>query len=92
MVAQSAHNDPATLALAIEKAHTDYLESLKAKRRLPREFFGGVVRGFGMAIGGTIVFGIAIYLLGRFLVIPQTQEWVKDLQEDVATFQQGFEP
>lgn len=93
MVAQptkpTTKNEP-SLAEAIEKAHADYLASLKPKRRLPREFLDGVVKGFGMAVGGTIVFGIVIYLVGRFLVAPQAQLWLSDIENRANEFQQSF--
>ena len=85
MVAQPTKNEP-SLAEAIEKARVDYITRSAAKRRLPREFFDGVVKGFGMAVGGTIVFGIIIYFLGRFLVIPEAQEWIDGVTQNAAMF------
>lgn len=89
MVAQSSKNEP-SLAEAIEKSRVDYLESKKAKHRLPREFVDGVVKGLGMAVGGTIVFGIVLYFLGRFLIVPEAQQWLNDIKENAASFQQNF--
>lgn len=91
MVAQRSKTEP-TLAEAIEQARVEYLESKKAKHRLPREFLDGVVKGLGMAVGGTIVFGIVLYFLGRFLVIPQAAEWLNDIKESAEVFQQNFDP
>ncbi len=85
MVAQPTKNEP-SLAEAIEKARVDYMTRNTAKRRLPREFFDGVIKGLGMAIGGTIVFGIVLYFLGRFLVIPEAQEWLNNVQQSSAMF------
>lgn len=85
MVAQPTKNEP-SLAEAIEKTRVDYLSRSAAKRRLPREFLDGVVKGFGMAVGGTIVFGIVLYFLGRFLVIPEAQEWLNSVQQSSAMF------
>ncbi|MEK7458937.1 MAG: DUF5665 domain-containing protein [Patescibacteria group bacterium] len=85
MVAQPTKNEP-SLAEAIEKARVDYVTRSAAKRRLPREFLDGVVKGFGMAVGGTIVFGIVLYFLGRFLVIPDAQEWLNSIQQGSAMF------
>lgn len=89
MVAQPtkpfATNEP-SLAEAIEKARVDYMTRSAAKRRLPREFADGIVKGFGMAVGGTIVFGIVIYFLGRFLVIPEAQEWINGITQNAAMF------
>ncbi len=93
MVAQptklSEKSEP-SLAEAIEKARVDYLSRSAAKRRLPREFADGVMKGFGMAVGGTVVFGIVIYFLGRFLVIPQAQTWLSDLDLRANEFQNSF--
>lgn len=89
MVAQSSKSEP-SLAEAVEKARVDYLASISAKHRLPREFFDGIVKGLGMAVGGTIVFGIVIYFLGRFLVIPQAQQFLEDISTDASSFQQNF--
>lgn len=86
---KGSSKEPA-LAVAIEKARVEYLESLKARHRIPRQFVDGVVRGFGIAVGGTIVFGIVIYFLSRFIVIPQAQELLENVQSPSATFQQSF--
>lgn len=91
MIAQRSKNEP-SLTEAIEKARADYLESTKAKHRLPREFVDGIVKGLGMAVGGTIVFGIVLYFFGRFLVIPQAAEWINDIKESTSSFQQNFGP
>lgn len=73
-----------TLALkaAIERAHKDFTDSMRTRKRLARNFVDGIVRGFGIAIGSTIVFGIVIYLLGA-LLLPGAEAWV---QERIADF------
>lgn len=72
---------------AIEAAHGDYIDSISLKKRLPREFLQGIVRGLGMAIGGTIIFALAAYLLGRFLLIPGIGNVVEGIRDDVATWE-----
>ncbi len=77
------------LAETIARAHRDYLESLRAGKRLPRAFLDGIVRGFGMAIGGTIVFGIVIYLLGQ-LIVPSAERWIEERIDQLPTQAAGF--
>lgn len=72
---------------AIVAAHEDYLDSISMKKRLPREFLQGVVRGLGMAIGGTIIFAIAAYLLGRFLLIPGVDDVVNSIRTTAPSWQ-----
>ncbi len=83
-------DSPEALTEAIERARTDYLTSLKTRRRLTRQFMDGVVRGLGFAFGGTIVFGILVYLLGHFFIVPKANTWLNDLQNQAQEFQKGF--
>ncbi len=63
MTEEKTINEEHALRLAIEKAHQDFIRTRRAKYRLPRELVDGIVRGFGIAIGGTIVFSIVIFIL-----------------------------
>ena len=84
MVAKRDKTTPPTLTEAIEKARVDYLSSLQAKHRLPRQFMNGVVHGFGIAIGSTIVFGLVVYLASRFLIIPEAQQWLESINPEAS--------
>ena len=59
------------LSLKIEKLNlTEYLEMLRnPKRLLYVNFLGGVARGFGMAIGFTLLGAFVIYILQRMVVL-----------------------
>lgn len=77
-------NEEQDLKAIITRAHIDYLDSLKASKRLPREFVGGIVRGLGMALGGTIVFAIALYLISQ-LLWPGAEQWIDERLGDFQT-------
>lgn len=74
---QTISTEEQGLKEVITQAHQDYLDSLKASKRLPREFANGVVRGLGMALGGTIIFAIALYLLSQ-LLWPGAEQWIDE--------------
>lgn len=59
------------LSLKIEKLNlAEYLEILRnPKRLLYVNFLGGVARGFGMAIGFTLLGAFVIYILQRMVVL-----------------------
>lgn len=65
MTVEKTTSETHALRLAIENVHQDLVRMRTAKYRLPRELANGVVRGFGIAIGGTIVFSIVIFILSQ---------------------------
>ncbi len=75
---------------ALEQLHHDYLDYATTKKRLWREFTSGVIRGLGMALGGTIIFAILAFFLTKFLVVPGARELYNDMLHEAAQFQQGF--
>lgn len=58
------------LSIQLEKAKLlDYVElNLNKRKLLWNNFIGGLARGFGMAVGFTLLGGLIIYLL-RYLVL-----------------------
>lgn len=59
------------LSVQIEKLNlAEYLELLRNPRRLMYiNFLGGVARGFGMAIGFTLLGAFIIYILQRLVIL-----------------------
>lgn len=59
------------LALAIEKMkiaeYTEYLNN--TRRMLVTNFIAGLARGFGMAIGFTILAAVVIYVLQKLVIL-----------------------
>lgn len=59
------------LALAIEKMkiaeYTEYLNN--TRRLLVTNFIAGLARGFGMAIGFTILAAVVIYILQKLVIL-----------------------
>ncbi|MEQ8200817.1 MAG: DUF5665 domain-containing protein [Syntrophomonadaceae bacterium] len=60
-----------SLSVAMEKTGiAEYVDMLRNPRRLLLlNFWVGVIRGFGMAIGFTLLAALVIYLLQKLLVI-----------------------
>lgn len=50
-------------------------EEIKKQNSRPRMFFDGILRGFGYAVGATILFGILITILG-VIVNRSDAAWV----------------
>lgn len=49
----------------------EYLTLLQSPRRLLYlNLVSGIARGFGMAIGMTLIFGVFLYILGKMVDIP----------------------
>lgn len=82
--------DPTINDRACTHLHADYMDYKDTKKRLMREFTGGIVRGLGMAIGGTIVFGLVAFLLGKFLLIPGAQNFLNEIKNESAQLRQSF--
>ncbi len=60
----------------------DYLELLEKPRRLiVTNFFAGIARGLGFAIGTTIVFAVVIEVLRRLILIniPLISDYLVDI-------------
>lgn len=59
------------LSIKIEKLNlAEYLEVLRNPRRLLYiNFLGGIARGFGMAIGFTLLGAFVIYILQRMVIL-----------------------
>lgn len=81
------------LSVQIEKLNlTEYLELLRNPRRLLYvNFLGGVARGFGMAIGFTLLGALVIYILQRLVILrlPFIGDFIADIvrivQKELAT-------
>jgi len=71
------------LSVQIEKLNlSEYLELLRNPRRLLYvNFLGGVARGFGMAIGFTLLGALVIYMLQRLVILrlPFIGDFVADI-------------
>ncbi|WP_352419942.1 DUF5665 domain-containing protein [Proteiniborus sp.] len=71
------------LANNLEKAKiNEYVEFVNNKRRLLYiNFLGGVARGFGMAVGFTILGALAIYILQKIISwnIPLIGDFIADI-------------
>lgn len=72
-----------SIALAMEKTGiAEYVDMLHNPRRLLfLNFWAGVVRGFGMAIGFTLLAALVIYLLQKLLVVnmPLIGDFIADI-------------
>ena len=53
-------------------------EEIKKQNSRPRMFFDGILRGFGYAVGATILFGLLITILG-VIVSKSDAVWVDKL-------------
>ncbi|MGF7057299.1 DUF5665 domain-containing protein [Brassicibacter mesophilus] len=71
------------LATNLEKSKIhEYVDFVSNKRRLLYiNFIGGLARGFGMAIGFTVLGAIAIYVLQKIITwnIPLIGDFIADL-------------
>ena len=71
------------LATNLEKAKIhEYVDFIGNKRRLLYiNFIGGLARGFGMAIGFTVLGAIAIYILQKIITlnIPLIGDFIAEL-------------
>lgn len=67
----------------MEKLHlAEYVEVLQNPRRLWRlNFFAGIARGLGMAVGFTILGAIALYLLQKLVTLnlPLIGDFIADI-------------
>lgn len=77
------------LALAMEKANVaEFIELYRRPARLlALNFFAGLVRGFGIAVGFTAVGAVFLYLLGRLaaLNLPVIGSFVAEVVRIVQT-------
>jgi hypothetical protein len=71
------------LAISMEKLGiAEYVEMLNNPRRLFRiNFWSGVARGFGMAIGFTILAALVLYVLQKIVILnmPLIGDFIADL-------------
>lgn len=71
------------LSIHIEKLNlAEYLEVLRnPKKLLYLNFLGGIARGFGMAIGFTLLGALALYILQRLVVLrlPIIGDFIADI-------------
>ncbi|WP_213975547.1 DUF5665 domain-containing protein [Tepidanaerobacter acetatoxydans] len=75
------------LSIRIEKLNlAEYLEILRdPKKVLYVNFLGGIARGFGMAIGFTLLGAFVIYILQRMVILklPIIGTFIADIVEIV---------
>jgi hypothetical protein len=75
------------LSIRIEKLNlAEYIEVLRnPKRLLYVNFLGGIARGFGMAIGFTLLGAFVIYVLQRMVILrlPIIGTFIADIIEIV---------
>ncbi len=57
----------------------------KPKRMLYMTFIKGIVYGFGIFIGGTIVVGLVFWVLGQFNQIPVLSPFIEKIVDIVNT-------
>ena len=71
------------IALSLEKSKiAEYVDIMNNKRRLLYvNFISGLARGFGMAIGFTVLGAIAIYILQKMLTwnLPLIGDFISDI-------------
>lgn len=71
------------LSIQIEKLNlSEYIELFRNPRRLLYvNFLSGVARGFGMAIGFTLLGAVAIYILQRLVILrlPYIGNFIADI-------------
>jgi hypothetical protein len=66
----------------------DYVEMMQnPKRMLLSNFLGGLARGFGMAIGFTLLGAVVLYILQRVMILnlPIIGEFIAELVKIVQT-------
>jgi hypothetical protein len=83
------------LSLAERFEKLEILEFLELKsnpwKMLALNFLGGLARGFGIAVGLTVVFGLAAYVLSRLISLPIIGEYIAQIVEIVNQYsQQGI--
>ena len=68
---RNLHKKIDDLSINIEKLNlAEYLDVLRnPKKLLYLNFLGGIARGFGMAIGFTLLGALALYILQRLVVL-----------------------
>jgi len=77
------------LSKHLERTHVaEYIQMIQSPAKLMWvNFLMGVSRGFGIAIGMSAIFGIAVYILSRMINIPILGEFiaqiVKIVQENI---------
>lgn len=69
------------ISMQLERAKiADYVDIMKDKKKLLYlNFIGGVARGFGMAIGFTVLGALVIYLLQKMLTLPIIGDFISEI-------------
>ncbi len=75
---KSLASEEQQLVEEISKTRKVYVDSIKTSKRLMHRLLDGIVYGFGIAIGGTVIFGIAIFIASR-IVLPLLPAWLANL-------------
>lgn len=78
------------LATSLDKARlAEYVElQTNTRRLLYLNFLAGVARGFGMAVGFTLVGALLLYLLRQMVSIPVLGSFIAQIV-DIVTMQLG---
>src|SRR5699024_2627236 len=79
------------LILIIERSRIrEYMMLTDSKRRLfLRKFVAGLGKGFGQAIGFTILAGLVLYLLSTWVDLPVIGEYIAKLMNIVDKYREG---
>jgi len=75
------------LASCMERINLgEYLNLLQSPRRLLYlNLVSGVARGFGMAVGMTLIFGVFLYILSKMVDIPLIGAYLAKIVKIVTT-------
>lgn len=79
------------LTLIIERSRIrEYMMLTDSKRRLFLiNFVAGLGKGFGQAIGFTVLAGLVLYLLGTWVDLPVIGEYIAKLMNIVDNYREG---
>ncbi len=77
---KSLASEERELVEEISKTRKVYVDSIKTSKRLMHRLLDGIVYGFGIAIGGTVVFGIVIFI-GSRIILPLLPAWLANLTQ-----------
>ena len=77
---KSLASEERELVEEISKTRKVYVDSIKTSKRLMHRLLDGIVYGFGIAIGGTVVFGIVIFI-GSRIILLLLPAWLANLTQ-----------
>lgn len=63
----------------IESVKDNIELQVKHHRTMLNSFSSGVLFGFGSAIGATVVFGLILFVLGKFDTVPYVGEYIENI-------------